>query len=295
MTKLHLTALNALSQAEFVSVLGPTVEHAAWIADRVAAQRPFASLAALFAAMRDVILRSDRDVRLALLRGHPELAGLAARSGSMTAESQGEQSGAGLDALSSDRARIFEELNAAYAARHGFPFVIAVRRHGTDSILREFRRRVDEGRDAEIETALSEILHIVALRLDATLEGDETLPVAGHLSTHVLDTHAGVPAVGVAVELFEMPATGAPRLLGRSVTNEAGRTHAPLIAGRPVPIATYELRFGMGDYFRARGATLASPPFLDIVPIRFAVAEPEGRYHVPLTATPWSYATYRGS
>jgi 2-oxo-4-hydroxy-4-carboxy-5-ureidoimidazoline decarboxylase len=84
-------------------------------------------------------------------------------------------------------------------------------------------------------------------------------------------------------------------VVARATTNADGRTDAPLIAGRPVPIARYALRFAVGDYFRARGAPLADPPFLGVVPVHFAVAEPEGNYHVPLLVTPWSYATYRGS
>ncbi len=79
------------------------------------------------------------------------------------------------------------------------------------------------------------------------------------------------------------------------MTNADGRTDRPLIDDRPIPIGIYELRFGIGDYFARQGKRLADPPFLDIVPLRFAVAEPEGHYHVPLLATPWSYSTYRGS
>jgi len=62
-----------------------------------------------------------------------------------------------------------------------------------------------------------------------------------------------------------------------------------------VPIGRYELTFAVGAYFARRGVALADPPFLDIVPIRFAVAEAEVHYHVPLLVTPWSYSTYRGS
>ena len=69
----------------------------------------------------------------------------------------------------------------------------------------------------------------------------------------------------------------------------------PLIGGRPLPIGRYELRFAIGDHFRSRGIASGDPPFLDIVPLRFSVAEPEGHYHVPLLCTPWSYSTYRGS
>jgi len=68
-----------------------------------------------------------------------------------------------------------------------------------------------------------------------------------------------------------------------------------LIANRPIPIAQYELRFAVGNYYARQGTPVSDPPFLAVVPIRFSVAEPEGHYHVPLLITPWSYSTYRGS
>jgi 2-oxo-4-hydroxy-4-carboxy-5-ureidoimidazoline decarboxylase len=294
-TKIALAQLNETSEGDFARVLGPMVEHAPWVAEKAARRRPFGSLAELFAAMRHVVLEAGAETRLGLLQGHPELAGLAAKSGSMTAESSGEQGGAGLAELDAERARLFDALNAAYAARHGFPFIIAVRRHGLDSILSEFRRRVGELREAEIETALTEVFRIVALRLDATIEAPDRLPVTGRLSTHVLDIANGVPAEGMAISLYELVADNAPRPIATAVTNADGRTDAPLIADRPLPVATYELRFALGDYYRAAGMALPSPAFLDVVPIRFGLAEPEGDYHVPLTATPWSYATARDS
>jgi 2-oxo-4-hydroxy-4-carboxy-5-ureidoimidazoline decarboxylase len=259
----------------------------------IAAPRPFATAADLLGALREVLTAVDAEGRLAILKAHPELAGLAARSGSMTAESVSEQQGAGLSTLSDERVRLFDELNAAYRARFGFPFIIAVRRHGVDSILSEFRRRVALGPDEEAGTALAEVMRIVALRLDALVDGAD-LPVSGRISTHVLDSAAGIPAAGVAVELVELSGEG-ERVVARAVTNAGGRTDAPLIAGRPVPIATYELRFALGAYHRSRGLAVASPAFLETVPIRFGVAEPEGHYHVPLVATPWAYQTYRGS
>jgi 2-oxo-4-hydroxy-4-carboxy-5-ureidoimidazoline decarboxylase len=123
----------------------------------------------------------------------------------------------------------------------------------------------------------------------------DRLPVLGRLSTHVLDTQRGRPAAGVAIELAELDGAGGERVVARATTNADGRTDQPLIAGRPVPIARYELRFAVGAYFRGQGVALADPPFLDLVPLRFAVAEPEGNYHVPLLVTPWGYTTYRGS
>ena len=181
------------------------------------------------------------------------------------------------------------------AAKFGMPFIVCVRRHGKESILRQFEKRLTNDAASEQKTALGEIFRIAALRLDQRVTAPDRLKVHGHLSTHVLDTHGGHPAAGVAVELCEVAASGATRLIKRAVTNADGRTDQPLLSGAPVPIATYELRFAVSDYFAREGAPLADPPFLGIVPIRFAVAEPEGRYHVPLSVTPWAYATYRGS
>jgi 2-oxo-4-hydroxy-4-carboxy-5-ureidoimidazoline decarboxylase len=99
--------------------------------------------------------------------------------------------------------------------------------------------------------------------------------VNGRLSTHVLDTHAGRPAQGVAIELYEFAGQQAHRIAS-AVTNADGRTDQPLISGRPLPIGRYELQFAVGDHFRSRGVAGGEPPFLDIVPLRFSIAEPEG-------------------
>jgi len=115
------------------------------------------------------------------------------------------------------------------------------------------------------------------------------------LSTHVLDNVSGGPASGVLIELFGIGEDGARTPLGKTLTNSDGRTDAPLIAAADARVGTYEIIFHVGEYFRRRGAQTADPPFLDIIPIRFAIADPKAHYHVPLLATPWSYATYRGS
>jgi 2-oxo-4-hydroxy-4-carboxy-5-ureidoimidazoline decarboxylase len=174
------------------------------------------------------------------------------------------------------------------------PFIVCVRRHGKDSILLQFERRLRNDASAETEAALTEILRIVALRLDQRIDAPVRLPVNGRLSTHVLDLHRGRPAAGIGVELHEIAGGDAIRV-AHAVTNADGRTDHPLIADRPIPIAQYELRFAVGDHYARIGTPVADPPFLTVVPIRFSVAEPEGRYHVPLLITPWSYSTYRGS
>ena len=111
----------------------------------------------------------------------------------------------------------------------------------------------------------------------------------GRLTTHVLDTSIGRPAAGVRVVLRrdgEVVAEGA--------TNADGRMDKPLLDGTAFRPGRYELTFHAGDYFRARGIALADPPFLDVIPLHFGIAE-DTHYHVPLLVSPYGYSTYRGS
>lgn len=114
----------------------------------------------------------------------------------------------------------------------------------------------------------------------------------GRLTTHILDTAHGGPAVGVDVRLFSLG--GERSLVAAARTDDDGRTPAPLLEGSAMAQGTYELEFDIGPYFRARGVELADPAFLDTIVIRFAVRSDE-HYHVPLLVSPWSYSTYRGS
>ena len=290
-----LETLNAADKWGFVADLGDIFEQAPWVAEAVFRQRPFATLVSLYEAMTREVDAADQAQQLALINAHPDLAGRAARQGSLSAASQSEQSSTGLDRLSDDEFDTFHRLNEGYRSKFGFPFIICVRRHSKDSILRQFEHRLRNGKDAEIATALAEIARIAALRLDQRVSAADRLQVHGRLSTHVLDTHSGRPAAGLAVELRELADAGDDRLIAHATTNADGRTDAPLIHQRPLPIGTYELRFAVGDYFARQQVPLAAPRFLDIVPVRFSVAEPEGHYHVPLLVTPWAYSTYRGS
>jgi len=114
------------------------------------------------------------------------------------------------------------------------------------------------------------------------------------LTTHVLDTAAGIPARNVAIELHGLD-NGAPELLRRVETNADGRVDGALLEGVDLRPGRYSLTFHVADYFRARGVALPDPPFLDLVVIRFGVADAGRHYHVPLLVSPWSYSTYRGS
>jgi 2-oxo-4-hydroxy-4-carboxy-5-ureidoimidazoline decarboxylase len=295
MAALTLDALNAMDQRGFVAALGDTVEHAPWVAEAASARRPFADMAALLLAMTEAVNSSSDDRKMNLIKGHPDLAGKAARAGTLTDDSKAEQASAGLDRLSEAEFSRFHLLNNDYRKKFGMPFIVCVRRHSKDSILRQLERRWRNDAATERATALAEILRIVALRLDQRIDAPVRLAVNGRLSTHVLDLHGGKPAAGVAVELFEISDAGNALRIEQAITNADGRPDQPLIANRPIPIAQYELRFAVGDYYARQGTPASDPPFLTIVPIRFSVAEPEGHYHVPLLITPWSYSTYRGS
>jgi 5-hydroxyisourate hydrolase len=117
----------------------------------------------------------------------------------------------------------------------------------------------------------------------------------GKLTTHVLDTANGCPAAGMAVRLYRLGADGAVAELKRLTLNHDGRADAPLLQGDEFQAGRYRLVFGVAAYFRARGAALAEPPFLDEVPLDFGLSAAGEHYHVPLLASPWSYSTYRGS
>ncbi len=289
-----LDDLNRATAGEFAAAVGDTFELAPWVAEAAAAKRPFATVAALHEAMMGAVRAAPRERQLAFVCGHPDLAGKAARAGALTEDSRHEQASVGLDTLSEEEFARFHRLNDAYKVKFGFPFIVCVRRHTRDSILAQFERRLHHDPATEFATALQEIFFITRLRLAARVTGEGMPKVSGRLSTHVLDTHAGRPAVGIAIELYEFAGERAHRI-ATATTNADGRTDGPLIGGRPLPIGRYELRFAVGDHFRSRGIEQGDPPFLDIVPLRFSIAEPEGHYHVPLLCTPWSYSTYRGS
>jgi len=115
------------------------------------------------------------------------------------------------------------------------------------------------------------------------------------LTTHVLDTAHGCPAGNLRVELFRLHAQAHAERLCEHYTNADGRVDVPLLEGEAFRPGRYQLRFHVDEYFRARGVDLPDPPFLDVVILRFGIADAGAHYHVPLLVSPWSYSTYRGS
>jgi 5-hydroxyisourate hydrolase len=114
----------------------------------------------------------------------------------------------------------------------------------------------------------------------------------GRLTTHVLDTARGRPGAGIRIMLYRVSGNS-HRKIAEAVTNDDGRTDAPLLSGKALTVGQYELVFAAGDYLRANGAE--GVLFLDEIPIRFGVADAGAHYHVPLLLSPFGYGTYRGS
>jgi 2-oxo-4-hydroxy-4-carboxy-5-ureidoimidazoline decarboxylase len=171
MERLSIGELNAMGKEEFVARLGGIYEHSAWVAEAVDQQRPFQDRASLAAAMRMSVETATDEVKLALIRSHPDLAGKLARAGALSAESTREQAGLGLDRLSNEEFERFTALNGDYRERFGFPFVICVRLTDKPGILEAFENRLGNTMPAEIGEALRQIHHIARLRLGDAVEG----------------------------------------------------------------------------------------------------------------------------
>lgn len=165
-----MTRLAGLDRAAFLGRFGAVFEHSPWVMERAFdADGPFGDLDGVIAAARAALARADEAERLALLRAHPDLAGKAARAGDLTQESAREQAGAGLDRLSEAEFARFHQMNDAYKAKFGFPFIVAVKGLGKKDILAAYAARLDNDRAREFETALDQVLRIARFRLEAAL------------------------------------------------------------------------------------------------------------------------------
>ncbi len=169
MSTVTLMQVNAMTPEAFRGALGGVFEHSAWIADRAFVARPFASVAALHAAMTDSVRRAGREEQLALLRAHPELAGKEAQAGTMTEDSTAEQGTAGLNALSREELQRIGTLNRRYREKFGFPLIVAVRRYTKEGIFAEFERRLGNDAETELANCLEQVFLITRLRLDAMI------------------------------------------------------------------------------------------------------------------------------
>ena len=189
-----LDELNRASVPGFAAMLAGTYEHSPWVVERAYDDRPFATLAALKRAMVDVVRDAGVEAQLALMRAHPQLAGRAAQTATLTRESTDEQGRAGLTQCTADELARIGRLNADYEAQFGFPFILAVRGArglglSKSEIFATFERRLGHPRDFEHAEALRNIHRIAEIRLDDRLGfspelGNRILDWAERLALH---------------------------------------------------------------------------------------------------------------
>jgi 2-oxo-4-hydroxy-4-carboxy-5-ureidoimidazoline decarboxylase len=164
-----MTAINGLDRAAFVQKFGGIFEKSPWVADKAWDKKPFASVDDMHAAMVNVVKYAPLPSQLALLQAHPDLAGKEAQAGAMTSSSVSEQASAGLNALSKAEMTQISDYNAAYKAKFGFPFIIAVRMHTKEGIFFDFSRRLQNDTQTEYANDLQNVYAITRLRLDKLL------------------------------------------------------------------------------------------------------------------------------
>ena len=168
--RINIEQVNHLSNEEFVARFGSLYEHSPWVAEAAYNARPFGSLEELHGAMVRAVDAAPEGRKMDLILSHPELAGEAAAEGTLTPESTREQTSAGLDGLTPEEYEAFHRLNAAYKEKFGFPLITAVREHTKETLLSSAEARLENPREEEIETALSEIAKIAHLRLQELVE-----------------------------------------------------------------------------------------------------------------------------
>lgn len=287
-----LEDVNRMDEATFSATFGDTFELSPWVAKKAYAKRPFATVAALHQAMWDTFEAASRAEHITFLRNLPDIGDKNVKPGGITEDSKREQQAAGINALNDqDLARLIA-LNKAYKAKFGYGYTICVLRNTPETIMSQIERRMTYDPDKDLATSLQEEFYITRLRVAGMVTGPGMPKVNGNMNTHVLNAVSGKPAEGMSVELYELMGD-TRRKLNQQTLNAEGR--CMLMDGRPVPIGRYEIRFGLADYFRKNGIAVGDPAYLDVVPIRISIANPEDHYHVPLVCTPWSYSTYRGT
>jgi 2-oxo-4-hydroxy-4-carboxy-5-ureidoimidazoline decarboxylase len=156
-----MDTVDRLDHDAFVERFGGVFEQSPWVAERAWATRPFGTLDALYAAMMDAVDRAPDEVRMTLIRSHPDLAANV----SLTGESEREQAAAGLGSLTPEQFERITWLTAAYRARFGFPFIVCAREHTPDTIIAAAEERTESNPEQELRTAMTEIAKIARLRL----------------------------------------------------------------------------------------------------------------------------------
>lgn len=159
-----------MADEEFVALLGGIYEHSGWVPRKVLRSRPFSNFDQLRTMLKGAVDESTTEVKLVLIRAHPDLAGKLARAGALTQESTREQAGLGLDRLSNAEYEEFSDRNQRYRDRFGFPFIICARLTTRQGVLDAFDTRLSNSQDEEISAALGQIHEIARLRLEDLIQ-----------------------------------------------------------------------------------------------------------------------------
>jgi 2-oxo-4-hydroxy-4-carboxy-5-ureidoimidazoline decarboxylase len=168
--KISLTSLNQFHREQFIEALGGIFEHSPWVADLVYEYQPFDSKARLHQTMVEVVKQTPEFQRMALICNHPELAGKEADEGTLTEDSQQEQSRAGLDQCSAAELTQLKSLNNSYREKFDFPFVIAVTGLDKSQVIAAIESRLKNSAEDEFDTSINEIAKIGMIRLNALID-----------------------------------------------------------------------------------------------------------------------------
>lgn len=283
------------SKDDIVEFLGGIYEHSAWVATELVETDVSAikTVTDLAGAMKAIVADASRERKLELLCAHPDLCEKVSALKALTKESQEEQSSAGLQSLTEDELKTFTENNNAYREKFQFPFILAVRNATKYTVLAAMKGRVKNSLEVEFAQALAQVNKIAWMRILSKMRSDEE---KGFLTCHVLDTANGCPADNMRIHLHKINSEGKLELLGEFITNDDGRlTGGPALKGPAFVVGVYQWTFYVAEYFASKGSSTAGTPFLDVIPLRFGIDNPDDHYHVPLLASPWSFSTYRGS
>jgi len=284
-------------------MLGGIYEHSEWVAHSFVASTTtttstsITTMTQLANALKTIVNDASKEQKLQLLQAHPDLCQKVSTTTTLSADSQDEQAKSGLQSsLTDTEQEQFTKLNTLYKQRFGFPFILAVRNATKYTVLAALQGRVTRTREQEFQTALEQVHNIAWMRL-LTKFNLQASTCQGFLTCHVLDTANGCPANNMRIQLHRLVPAESAGLVGTFVTNQDGRLEGgpALKGGQQMIVGVYEWTFYVADYFASKGTYTAGTPFLDTIPIRFGIDNPDDHYHVPLLVSPWSFSTYRGS
>ncbi len=302
MTKPTVSELLSKPKNEIITVLGGIYEHSSWIAEEFYAKYvegkdisdTITNVRGLFQCICSIVDKKSHEQKMDLLSMYPDLCGKIEVLRKLTKPSQEEQLKAGLGTLTDDEVDRLSSLNTKYKKKFGFPFILAARHVTKHTVLSAIEGRLQLPVETEFAGALVQVSKIAWMRLLAALKITNQ---NGFLTCHVLDTANGCPAANMRVhQLHRITPEEDAGLIKEFETNDDGRLPGgPALKGDEFLVGTYQWTFFVGDYFARKNAKTSGNPFLDEVPLRFGIDDPEQHYHVPLLVSPWSYSTYRGS